>query len=1376
MKDALRRCELVICLLVVMVSNIDFGCEVYFIPITTNLVAFYEKTASFQVTVYPLPENCANIDRNNITWVKLSGSLPISRIEMSYDQDDTLATLKMRALEESDLGIYRCEVDYKGMIYSSENIVLDLRTKPEVIPVESTVTAVLGSTAELSVTVKADPPANPTQITWNTLKILWDDKRFRVSEDGTSLRLSNVSKSDGDGYFSCEVRTDYANDRAYIRLLVVELPEIEGGDETVSLFGSEVLTCEASGDPLPEFVWILPNETQVSGKELEITETGNYKCIATNSAGEDSKTITVLQGEVPTIDGLKEKYYLKKIGEELEVDCVASGAPSPEIVWRFGETGVSETRELRVTVDSFQDLGNYTCIATNSGGEETFTVELRLAETPLLTLSDDYRQIELGDSLDVTCSSKSDPTATVLWVFDGKTLISDRGTLKLNSLTEEDTGNYSCVADNGYFHTEKIFQLFVFEEPVIKVTVENSTVHKGEEIELICTGRGLPAPSLTWLKDDFKFSKQETDTIVSDRTITNKITTTSAELDHSGNYTCKGYNEYGVDTDSVNIVVLSEPFWVENFESETLNITTGTLISIACKMDGNPVPETKVYLTNVNQLGLNTSGGTLEAEEMETNADTYQLEEGPSKNFTWSANQSVETAVVLCRGVNEFGSLSASRILYVHDPFHLQENRTREMSVYIATTNYELSCPIEGHPPPSNISWRLPSGNVEMTFGEDPLLIEEFGFSDEGEYTCTVINKWGMMMTTSLLLAVDYDKPNVTVDYKDVAVGQVGIITCIGHGQPAVNLTLHRGEEKVQNVTVHTKSDPSLGEYVVLTYTYLMSRELVGRWSCTARNSLGDVDSKNIDLQLFRRAEVKLTPPVERNSRYNDTDPIDVFCNATGDPSPTVTILINGLNSTSGSNSPGILVFNLENGVYKVRLKNSQLGTTRIECSAENVWGKDRKTTSVLNTYSLSCYKCITQVCASANADISIAHIIAVYPEPSYIKWNVTTTSPEVLNKFQNTSIQIDPGFVEYEAFISSITADTTSVKFEIADPRGGEPLSVQTELEIYEPISAVLLAPTESLRAGDNVTITASVTAKPLPRLRWFLNQQEIAVSSEKAVVEESRLTLVDVSGGARHVVTLELVPQSSCHTARKQSVVVTILGDSPPRIYDMPPLIEKEKGEKIYLMCRAAGDPVPTVSWYKRSTLHSELRFSAVHEAMLRIESMSVDEAGTWECRASNNAGQTDSKLLELVLAPESSGALGSDSSPEVILSTILTVVFVVLVGPLLLAVYCLKRKRQRRLKVVTPVSDPGFLEGVSLEKEIRKLVTPDFYPDLPTEAEEKKSTENGRTSNPALYANPDTNNKLPPLPRRCNSAQTARSRELGENDNRVQSASPT
>ena len=41
--------------------------------------------------------------------LKFTSSFFISqyRIEMTYSEEDTLATLKMRALEESDLGTYR---------------------------------------------------------------------------------------------------------------------------------------------------------------------------------------------------------------------------------------------------------------------------------------------------------------------------------------------------------------------------------------------------------------------------------------------------------------------------------------------------------------------------------------------------------------------------------------------------------------------------------------------------------------------------------------------------------------------------------------------------------------------------------------------------------------------------------------------------------------------------------------------------------------------------------------------------------------------------------------------------------------------------------------------------------------------------------------------------------------------------------------------------------------------------------------------------------------------------------------------------------------------------------------------------------------------
>jgi hypothetical protein len=33
-------------------------------------------------------------------------------------------------------------------------------------------------------------------------------------------------------------------------------------------------------------------------------------------------------------------------------------------------------------------------------------------------------------------------------------------------------------------------------------------------------------------------------------------------------------------------------------------------------------------------------------------------------------------------------------------------------------------------------------------------------------------------------------------------------------------------------------------------------------------------------------------------------------------------------------------------------------------------------------------------------------------------------------------------------------------------------------------------------------------------------------------------------------------------------------------------------DQGDRLDLICRATGDPEPTVSWYKRSVTHSELR----------------------------------------------------------------------------------------------------------------------------------------------------------------------------------------
>ena len=43
---------------------------------------------------------------------------------------------------------------------------------------------------------------------------------------------------------------------------------------------------------------------------------------------------------------------------------------------------------------------------------------------------------------------------------------------------------------------------------------------------------------------------------------------------------------------------------------------------------------------------------------------------------------------------------------------------------------------------------------------------------------------------------------------------------------------------------------------MVLTYTYLMSTDLVGNWSCTALNILGDEDNKELQLKYYREYRI----------------------------------------------------------------------------------------------------------------------------------------------------------------------------------------------------------------------------------------------------------------------------------------------------------------------------------------------------------------------------------------------------------------------------------------------------------------------------------------------------------------------------------------
>lgn len=180
------------------------------------------------------------------------------------------------------------------------------------------------------------------------------------------------------------------------------------------------ILCRGAGYPKPAVTWSvdgmqLPSSqyarvnTKKDGslviRNSQLSDSGTYTCIVSNSAGSSSKTSVVeIQNRPskPNIDRtehsqkqLKKKKWVAYIGKDrayvrpkgtLFVECEATGTSIPSISWERdgvlvgskGKVRVQKTRRLRIGGAQQGVMGIYTCIATNSLGRDRQDIEVVL--------------------------------------------------------------------------------------------------------------------------------------------------------------------------------------------------------------------------------------------------------------------------------------------------------------------------------------------------------------------------------------------------------------------------------------------------------------------------------------------------------------------------------------------------------------------------------------------------------------------------------------------------------------------------------------------------------------------------------------------------------------------------------------------------------------------------------------------------------------------------------------------------------------------------------------------------------------------------------------------------------------------------------------
>ncbi|KAM9486910.1 matrix-remodeling-associated protein 5 [Clarias gariepinus] len=478
-------------------------------------------------------------------------------------------------------------------------------------------------------------------------------RRYVVFGNGT-LYFNDVGMRE-EGDYTCYAENQIGKDEMKIHIRVVAAaPTIH--DKTfevirVSHGETALLTCRAKAQPSPTIAWLSPsnhivglpgsNKYQLTTDgtlqihKLQRLDSGNYTCLAKNTAGTDHKVVSVeVLTSAPIINGIKSPMTMAEETAEKDqrvlLDCKAEGTPYPQVMWIMPKNvvlpapyygsrimvhrnGTLDIRNVRPS-DSAQLL----CIARNEAGEARLQVQLHITERVekpnLKSSATETVQFTSGVSVILNCSMEGNPRPEITWSLpNGTTLLSGTrifrfnhlpdGTLIIRDPSVSEAGMYKCVGRNSAGSVERTVTLGTNQKPTISSKYSSLvSIINGENLRLDCLSSGNPTPKLTWTlpRGEILTRPQRTGRyIIFDN---GTLTVQQASVYDRGTYLCNSVNKHGTSSMSVAVIVIAYPPRITTGPSAVTYGRPGVAIKLDCFSIGIPKPEVLWEFPDKTQL------------------------------------------------------------------------------------------------------------------------------------------------------------------------------------------------------------------------------------------------------------------------------------------------------------------------------------------------------------------------------------------------------------------------------------------------------------------------------------------------------------------------------------------------------------------------------------------------------------------------------------------------------------------------------------------------------------------------------------------------------------------------------------------------------
>lgn len=225
-------------------------------------------------------------------------------------------------------------------------------------------------------------------------------------------------------------------------------------------------------------------------KDIQETDAGTYTCqVVISIVHKVSANVKLSVRRPPVISDNSTQSVVASEGSEVQMECYASGYPTPTITWRRENNAILPTDSatyvgniLKIKSVKKEDRGTYYCVADNGvskGDRRNINVEVEFA--PVVTVPRPRLGQALQYDMDLECHIEAYPPPAIVWL-KGDVQISNNqhysisdfstatefvdSTLRVITIEKKQYGEFICKAVNKLGQAEGRVELFETVIPV----------------------------------------------------------------------------------------------------------------------------------------------------------------------------------------------------------------------------------------------------------------------------------------------------------------------------------------------------------------------------------------------------------------------------------------------------------------------------------------------------------------------------------------------------------------------------------------------------------------------------------------------------------------------------------------------------------------------------------------------------------------------------------------------------------------------------------------------------------------------------------------------------------------------------------------------